>query len=66
MGQAYGEGGLVASIGKSAASRPLREPDKADPRWQEKLDRAESARKMGQQLRKGKTKSFRRAVGRTP
>lgn len=43
---------------------PVKRPERVDPKWHEKIERAQRARELGQRLRAGKPKSFRRSVGR--
>lgn len=42
---------------------PISTPPGADPKWQEKIERARQARELFSLLRKGKPKSFRQAIG---
>jgi hypothetical protein len=50
---------------ESDEAQPITVPEGVDPTWQEKIDQAKAARDLMTHLRKGKPKSFRRAVGRT-
>jgi hypothetical protein len=51
-------------MAKSADTPVVTPPAKADPDWKKRVDRALRARELGQNLRRGKPQSFRRAVGR--
>jgi hypothetical protein len=43
---------------------PVAKPPEVDPDWQDKIELAREARKLGEELRKDKATSFRRSVGR--
>jgi len=55
---------MSKSIPPAGQPTPLKQPEKVDPQWHEKITLAARAREMGAKQRAGKPKSFRRAVGR--